>query len=144
MQEHISTVHSEHKKIEQLAVPIIKSAKAGDASLLHYEIEKALGKLVPLVMSHFMLEENILYPALILNNKAADIIDEMLLIQKEHGMLEQQFKHVIYLVKMTSPEELTADSKLSQLLITTTLELYNSMTEHQKHEDTLFNSYGIS
>lgn len=144
MQKHINTVHNEHLKIAQLAAPIVKRAKANDAAGLHKEIRKISEKLIPLMMSHFMLEENILYPAIVLNNDTTDTIDEMLLIQKEHGILEQQLKQLIFLVKMTTEQELSKESKLSILLISLTLELYNTITEHQRHEDILFNNFGIS
>lgn len=144
MQDHINTVHHEHIKISTMAAPIISAAQAGDAVEVHREIHKIMGKFVPLVLSHFMLEENILYPAIVLNHDAIDTIDEMFLIQKEHGVLEQQLKQLVKLVKITTPGEVQSSPTVAKLLITNTLDLYQTMQEHQQNEDRFFSSFGIT
>lgn len=144
MKDTINIILKEHEKIRTVAQPIIEAAKKGDALSLHGLIERLMEKMVPLITSHFMLEENILYPAIVLNNEAADMIDEILLIQKEHGVLEQQLRQLIYLVKITSPDDIKECSIMQKLLLTETLELYNNMIKHQKDEDTLFKTFGVA
>lgn len=144
MKDTINIILKEHEKIRELATPVIIAAQKGDAIELHAHIERLMEKMVPLITSHFMLEENILYPAIVLNNEAADMIDEILLIQKEHGVLEQQLRQLVYLVKITTPEEIKCIPVLQKLLLTETLELYNNMIKHQKDEDELFRTFGVS
>ncbi len=143
MRDSRKIVHDEQKKIFDKIEHFYKTAINNDADTLHREIASAINKLVPLIMSHFMLEENILYPAIVLNNDTIDTIDEMLIIQKEHGIIEQQLKQLMLIVKMSTLEDIKKSPVLSQLLFTTTLELYQTMKDHQLNEDKLFETFGI-
>lgn len=142
MKDSINIVYKEHKKIHKMIKPLVEASLKKDPILLYDEIQKVLKKLPPLVLSHFLLEENILYPAIVLNNNPADIIDEILHIQKEHGMLEQQMKQIMQFFKNISREELKNSAPLKKILISSTIALYEDLLVHEEREDKLFKKFG--
>lgn len=143
MKDNLNVIIDEHQKIYSLVKPLVDAALRKDAITLYAEIERVSKKLPGLIMSHFLLEENIIYPALVLNNNAADLIDEMLLIQKEHGMLEQQMKQVLHFMKRIDQKNYNESPILQELLIETVIDFYENVKEHQANEDKLFRSFGV-
>lgn len=81
---------------------LIKDASAGSVA----DLMAVLPSFEKDIEEHFLLEEEILFPAALTCLKDLDVIDKVLLLQKEHGYFEKDLEFICTTLK-NQPEDAT-------------------------------------
>ncbi len=138
--EHYLLVLEDHKTIHETSLIFEKILEKRDIQLLINSFKAKKLEIAELMSSHFEMEENFLYPAIISgNNCKREVTEEVLNLIKEHGEIERLLK-VIVILSETSAETVEI---LSETLFGFVYEIIMLIKKHEMDEMKLFEEVGI-
>ncbi len=142
---HGEIITHDHSKITQILEHMKALALEDNSEKLVNAILLVAPKAVRTMTNHFLLEESIIYPALIGGENHFEVMDDILAIQKEHGRIEQQIQVIIFLAKEFQSAT-TADEKehFHRIITILIMQIHRITLDHLNHEEKAFSQAGIA
>lgn len=136
-------IYDDHVAIIKLCNTFKDKLSASSIHEIALELLQLESEAHDLLTQHFQLEENLLFPAIIMNDPSVETSEKIILLSNQHGKISQMFLSLYRLTKTI----LSKDSQSTQcenIFVTCLDDLISLIVDHETIESLFFQQHEVN